>query len=337
VTRRLFIVVMSAVAALAITGVVASAAPDRTSNNVVAKLHVQARIPIGRFAGGIVGAEGSVWAVAIYPKNEIVQINPGTNRVVARLALGGTPSPAEVAWITYGDGSLWVSRKDAGEVDRVSLSPLKVVDRVKLESPFDVAVAGNSVFVPQFDPYQWSTIDTSTNKTTDSQPATGPTSAVFDNGAIWMLAHRAQTLLRIDPTTDTVTEKIPVKTGGSVPERVAAGFGSIWATDPRSGSIARIDENTGKQLVEIVLPTVPLLNPYPIATGGGSVWVSADHGVGRIDPTTNQVTGTLRLAFDNKACGPGADNICTNGITYANDSVWVTDFYKRQVLRISPR
>jgi streptogramin lyase len=323
-----------AVAVLAAT--VGSAASSNGVSRAVPTLHVQAKIPIGQVGAGIVGAEGYVWVVSTYPRYQIIKIDPSTNHVVGRLDLAGGGSLADVVWITYDAGSLWVSRELNGEVDRITLDPFAVAARIKLEDPFDVAAGFGSVWVPQFGPYQWSTISTSTNAVTQTQPATGPTSAVIDNGAVWMLAHRAKTLLRIDPATNTVTEQIPVQTGGGVPERLAAGFGSIWTADPRSGSVARIDEATGKQLVEIVLPTTPLWNPYPIATGGGSVWVGSDHGVGRINPRTNRLSGKLTLTYDNRTCGPSGANVCVLGVTFASGSAWVTDVYHRQVLRIAP-
>jgi streptogramin lyase len=270
----------------------------------------------------------------MYPRYQVIKIDPGTNHVVGRLDLGGGGSMDDVVWITYASGSLWVSRQLSGEVDRINLDPLSVAARVKIDDPFDVAAGFGSVWVPQFDPYQWSVIDPSTNTATKTQPATGPTSAVIDNGAVWMLAHRAKTLLRIDPATDTITKQIPVRTGGGVPERLAAGFGSIWTADPKSGSVARIDEATGKQLVEIVLPT-SLWNPYPIATGGGSVWIGSDHGVGRINPRTNRLSGKLTLTYDDRNCGPSGANVCALGVTFASGSAWVTDVYHRQVLRIA--
>jgi len=330
---KLAIISLAALGAAALAAMAGPAA----SSSAVAKLHVQARIAIGQVGAGIVGAEGYVWTVSMFPTYQIVKIDPASNRVVERLDLGGVGAMDDVVWIAYDSGSLWVSRERSGEVDRITLDPLAVAARIKLEDPFDVAAGFGSVWVPQFGPYEWSVIDQGTDTVKKSQPATGPTAAVIDNGAVWMLAHRAQTLLRIDPSTNTVTQKIHVSTGGGVPERLAAGFGSIWTTDPRSGSVARIDETTGKQRVEIVLPTVPLWNPYPIATGGGSVWVGSDHGVGRINPKTNRLSGKLALKYDNRSCGPQGANVCVLGVTYASGSVWVTDVYHRQVLRIAAK
>jgi hypothetical protein len=333
---KLALVSVVALGAAALLAMARPAAPSTRAAAKVPRLHVQARIPIGQVGAGIVGAEGYVWTVSMFPTYQIVKIDPASNRVVGRLDLGGDGSMDDVVWITYDSGSLWVSRQLSGEVDRIGTDPLAIAARIKIDDPFDVAAGFGSVWVPQFDPYQWSVIDMTTNTATKSAPATGPTAAVIDNGAVWMLAHRAQTLLRIDPATNTVTKKIPVRTGGGVPERLAAGFGSIWTADPKSGSVARIDEATGKQLVEIVLPSTPLWNPYPIATGGGSVWVGSDHGVGRINPKTNRLSGALALTYDNRVCGPQGANVCALGVTFASGSAWVTDVYHRQVLRIAP-
>ena len=317
---------------------IAGTATARTARaGGVTRLRIQAHIPTRDLVGGITSAAGSVWAVATYPRQEVLQIDPASNAVVARIPLGGTPAPSQVAWITYGSGALWVSRSLAGEVDRIDPSTRAITARVAVDDPYDVAVAGDTVFVPQFDPYQWSTINASTASITSTHPATGPSSTVFDRGAIWMLAHRSSTMLRIDPATGTVTKQIRVRTGGGVPERTAAGFGSLWVTDPKSSSVARIDETSGKQVKEISLPGDTLWNPYPIATGAGAVWVGSDHGLGKISPGTNRVTATLRLAFDNRTCGPATDYPCTSGIAYAAGSVWVADWNKNQILRVSAR
>jgi hypothetical protein len=331
--RSRFAIVLALLLTMAALAGVAAAAPQPASTPPVAKLRVIAHIPVGEQGGGIVWAKGFIWLVGVYPHSEVAKIDPATNRIVGRLRLGGA---VDDAWIGYGEGSLWVSRSSANEVDRVSLSPLALVHRIKLEDPFDVAVGFGSVWVPQFNPYRWSRIDARANAVTMTQPATGPTSAVVDGGNVWILAHRSQSLLEINSAGGTVTRSIPVKTGGSVPERIAAGFGSIWATDPQSSSVARIDEVTGKQLVEIVLPLPRLFNPYGIATGGSSVWVATDHGLGRISPVTNRLTAMLTFPFDNKACGPKTQWPCTQGVAYANGSVWVTDWNTRQVLRVAP-
>jgi streptogramin lyase len=300
-------------------------------------LQIRAHIPIGELAGGIVSAAGSIWTVTLYPKQQVVQIDPATNRVVGRIFLGGTPSPGDVAWITYGAGALWVSRAEANEVDRIDPASGAITARVEVDDPYDVAVSGNSVYVPEFDPYKWSVIDATTAKVTASYPGTGPSSAVADRGAVWILLHRSQTVIRVNPTTNSVTHRMAVVTGGSVPERIAAGFGSLWVTDPRSTSIARLDEGKGKQLAEIDLPYDPLFNPYPITTGGGYVWFGTDHGVGRIDPATNRVAGMIKLAYDDKTCGPSTDYPCTDGIAYAAGSAWVADWNNQQILRIGAR
>ena len=336
---KLVVVSFLALCAGALVVMVGPAEPARPRprpRHGVPTLHVQARIPLGEVGAGIVGAEGYVWTVSQFPRYQIIKIDPASNQVVGRLDLDGGGAMDDVVWIAYDTGSLWVSRQQSGEVDRITLDPLAVAARIKIDDPFDVAAGFGHVWVPQFDPYQWSLIDQGTNAVTKTQPATGPTAAVIDNGAVWLLEHRAQDIERIDPATNTVTRKIPVNTFGGVPERLAAGFGSIWTADPKSGTVARIDEATGKQRVEIVLPGTPLYNPYPIATGGGSVWVGSDHGVGRISPRTNRLTGKLALTYDNRSCGPHGANVCVLGLTYASGSVWVNDVYHRQLLRIAP-
>src|SRR5690242_2093039 len=109
---------------LAVAVFVASArpaAPSTLAQTRVPTLRVQARIPIGQVGAGIVGAGGYIWAATMFPTYQVVKIDPASNRVVARLALGDGGAMDDVVWITYDSGSLWVSRELSGEVDRISL------------------------------------------------------------------------------------------------------------------------------------------------------------------------------------------------------------------------
>jgi hypothetical protein len=98
-------------------------------------LRIRAHIPIGELAGGIVSAAGSIWVVTVYPKQQVIRIDPATNRVVRRIFLGGTPSPGDVAWITYGAGALWVSRAEANEVDRIDPASGAITARIEVDDP----------------------------------------------------------------------------------------------------------------------------------------------------------------------------------------------------------
>ncbi len=141
-------------------------------------------------------------------------------------------------------------------------------------------------------------------------------------------------LSRIDPKTNRETASAPV---GFSPAAVAAGEGAIWVTNgrgcnvviscgdgtpqqadrfPQQNSLMRFDPNTNK-----LIASIKIREPQDVATGFGSVWVTAaeesDRGTMllRIDPATNAVVSRMEL---------GTDTGFFAYITIGEDHVWVT-------------
>ncbi|MFN8622981.1 MAG: hypothetical protein U0869_19760 [Chloroflexota bacterium] len=113
---------------------------------------------------------------------------------------------------------------------------------------------------------------------------------VATDDAIWACAKDA--LVRVDPTTDAITDLVPVKgaTGGY---RLAWGDGSVWSfgsTTFNADTVVRLDPATGT------------VTTYPLpATAGGmayafdALWVTIpDQGlVSRLDPATGDLTPVI--------------------------------------------
>ncbi len=111
-------------------------------------------------------------------------------------------------------------------------------------------------------------------------------------GAIWAVANLSSTATRIDSHTGRITATVRV---GSGPYDVAWGFGSAWVSNASDGTVSRI---TGRRIVKTIKVGV---EPNGLAAFGRYVWVT-DHTAGklvRVDPRTNKVTASLAL--------PGAD------------------------------
>jgi YVTN family beta-propeller protein len=74
-------------------------------------------------------------------------------------------------------------------------------------------------------------------------------------------------LLRVDPATNTVVDTIPV---GDGPIGVAVGEGAVWVANELSATVSRIDPEKNE-----VVETIPLGNrPAGIAVGHDRVWVT---------------------------------------------------------------
>jgi len=123
-------------------------------------------------------------------------------------------------------------------------------------------------------------------------------------GAVWAVGNVSGTVARIDTRTAKVTNTVRV---GLSPYDVEWGFGSAWVSNAGDGTVSRITR--GK-----VVKTIKVgVEPNGLAAYAGSLWVS-DHTLGkvvRIDPSTNRITGTVKLS--------GAD-----WITGYGDSLYVS-------------
>jgi YVTN family beta-propeller protein len=123
-------------------------------------------------------------------------------------------------------------------------------------------------------------------------------------GAVWAVGNVSGTVARIDTRTAKVTKTVQV---GLQPYDVEWGFGSAWVSNAGDGSVWRI---TNGRVVEKIKVGV---EPNGLTAYGGSLWVG-DHTAGkvvRVDPATNRITGTVKLA--------GAD-----WITGFGDSIYVS-------------
>jgi len=173
----------------------------------------------------------------------------------------------------------------------------------------------------------------------------GPAAVVATSDAVWVLSHSAATLVRIDPTTNTASTRIPLDTGYANGLGLAGGrlwtfqqsVGQVIGVDPASGTIVATvtmghdgdlfwvgDDAawliTGGMLVRIDAATSKT-KTYPMdpsceaaggAAGGGFVWL-ADSGGGicKLDAKTGVVV----------AHGTGAGR--GNGMTLVGGSPWL--------------
>jgi len=74
--------------------------------------------------------------------------------------------------------------------------------------------------------------------------------AAAGDGAVWVSLVPDNTVERIDPQTNTVTETIPV---GPQPEGIAVSPGAVWVANRGDPSVSRIDPTTNR-----VVATIPV-------------------------------------------------------------------------------
>ena len=196
----------------------------------------------------------AIWATT---PHGVSRIDPATNQVVARIALGSGND--EIDGITATKSAVWVVDYDTSTVYRID--------------PKSGAV-------------------TATIRVGDQ-----PEGIVANELGVWVSNHHGGSVTRIDPATNRVVATISVSpTGEDGPYGIALGFGSVWVGSGNISAVVRIDAETDKILatIPVVSPLYPgglATTSDAIWVSGAHVSTS----VIRIDPKTNSVAATIDL------------------------------------------
>jgi virginiamycin B lyase len=237
----------------------------------------------------LAAAEDAVWVLSP-PDHGVTRIDPATNEVVATIPVGRAPSGLAV-----GAGAVWVSRRSDGAVVRIDPATNRVVATIPVgRAPGAMTVAGGVVWV-----------------------------ALPENGGLG----------RIDPASNRSTVvRVPRCCAGEL----AAGEGALWVANRGDDTLVRVDPATGRVVARVLLPRTAEQQPYRVAVGDGAVWVTsagarrgAANLLWRVDPVSNQVTGTLDL-------GPTSAGGIPNSVAAGNGAVWVGGATKGSIARLEP-
>jgi DNA-binding SARP family transcriptional activator/streptogramin lyase len=291
-------------------------------------------------------------SVVLVSSNEVAVVTPDTNKVVGRVPVGPHPS-----LIREGDGSVWVAGEDAQTVTQIDPESRRVVRTVGIGfRPDDVAAADGAVWAvnkeegvlaklsygestDRFERRGFAGFDRivvddeavwlgSTERLIRVDPVTGRVEKRADvpvvlngfavgAGAVWAVSGPAAAVLRIDPSTAAVTDRIPIVTRpdehSPYPIGVAADEDFVWVLNRRTATLTKIDAD-----LRGIVATVPLGSDQglvALATGEGAVWISSrDTGrVTRVDAETNAVT-SITVAQDDRR----------TDATVAGGLVWVS-------------
>ncbi len=243
------------------------------------------------------------------------------------------------------DGAVWVPNTGAGTVSRIDIKTNTVVAVVRVGDTARLQQIGCGP----------SSVHSFMRETFLQRRCDLPSAITAADGAVWVGANDEERILRIDPRTDTVVASISVgvpifglaarrgvlwvtdyeddevlridsearQLVGTIhdpahgPSAVAADDDAVWVAESRADAVTRIDARSG-QVVVIPVGRIPL----HIVIGHGSVWVrnEGDSTVSRIDPGTNQVVGSIRVA--EHAGRDGSD-----GIAVDPSGVWISGLY----------
>jgi YVTN family beta-propeller protein len=246
--------------------------------------------------------------------NSVVVIDPATDDIVADIPVGDEP-----AAMAYANHALWVGNAGNNTVSRIDADTLKATEFGVPLKPGGIAFGGGALWVagikaratPSADVAYVVRFDPSSDNIVDTIPI-GPrtdlsVAMAASADGIWV-GHRAgPELVRIDPATDEVAERIQ----NIDPTGIAVSQGALWVSDRSGSAVVRLNGSNR------IRTTISLgSSPYALAFAGEKLWVAAGRDeLWRILPASNSVDKSLTVGVFQR---PGADSIASS-----SESVWV--------------
>jgi virginiamycin B lyase len=275
-------------------------------------------IKIGGTADWVLVTENAVWVASTKPY-DIIRIDPATNKTLARVRIPGEACSG----LAFGFDSVWVpicgSKPALVRIDATKNAISTTLPITPAGAEGGIAASEDSVWMVTDQHGTLVRVDPSTNNLRERiLIPPGSFNPVFSGGIIWVTGIESNVLTAVDADSGKVLESIPV---GSKPRFLTAGGGSIWTLNQGDGSVSRVDEKSRKLVATIQLG-IPGTGG-DIGYGADSVWSSVfEVPLTRIDATTNRVT--------RQWVGKGGDSL-----RFGFHSLWITD-YKRGLLSRIP-
>ncbi len=186
---------------------------------------IGAPILVGRAPTEIATSPEAIW-VTNYDDGTVSRIDPLTNTVSATITVGGAPFG-----VAAGFGSIWVGNEADGKVARIDPVTNTVTTSIPtLGVPKGIAVGAGSVWVTNYGTEGvadgvLSRIDPATNAVIAVIPVgTNPVLVAFGSGYVWVAMWGEPSVVRVDPATDTVKNRIGVKKSWGI----AATDHAVW-------------------------------------------------------------------------------------------------------------
>lgn len=244
-----------------------------------------------------------------------------------------TPSAASTA-STPSTATATTQRSTASTPATVepSIRPTKGLSVVRTEDASFatqfVTLAAGDAWLPNPDNNQVSRVDGETGRVVAEIPVGNPDAYGFSPdpqslttdpaGQVWGGAFSTDSAVRIDPAKNKVVESVPL---GIDPYGLAVTKTDIWATDFEENEVIRVDRSSGAEIARL-----EVASPTAILQATGAVWVTGhrDGRVLRIDPATNEITGTAQTSGT------------LEGMVYHDGALWVASNTGQAVERIDP-
>ena len=269
-------------------------APEPSSEPRVVEVVRIGGIPVDGVLAG-----GALW-VADSGRSEVVRIDPGTRKVVARIRLTGN-----VRTIAAGDGGLWVRtfgmHGDDNRLSRIDPRSNRVVGGIVVAPGDPLAVGGGAIWADRLlrPPEGIEKIDVNSGAVTDRVAFPATDGLAVENGVVWAIAHNG-TVARIDAASGRLERRWPVLAASgataSSSEAIVADAAGAWVLSTEENAIFRLEGERVTQKLAIDASAQPIL-----ARTRGALWIAAGdevrgrHRVERIDPVSGKETASVDL------------------------------------------
>ncbi len=260
----------------------------------------------------------SLW---VHEATSLVRLDLATSAITGTVPLNAI----QYGYVTTGAGAVWQTDFGGDVVLRIDPVSGNVLATIPVGSaPEGVAVTAGSVWVADEHDGAITRIDPATNHvvaTITVGPAgpSGPQYMTAGPGGVWVGVQNMGSVVRVDSATNKVGLLVPLD--GFVASDGAEVWIGVDAGPNGPSKVVRIDPVSGKVITTVYLDTQAING---LAVGLGSVWVSADGGMTRIDEATGRIVGRLDTGGDG------------GNVVVAGGAVWVTADDKPYVLRILP-
>jgi class 3 adenylate cyclase/DNA-binding beta-propeller fold protein YncE len=272
------------------------------------------------------GRGGQSFAVGT---DTVVRIAGG--RVDGGAHVGHTPSS-----VAFGEDRVWVANFNDSTIQ--SIDP-----QTHEASPAQGGLPGNPTGLTVGGGYVWVTFGLAVGEVVRIDPnqpnsvkpisdvGTGVGAIAFGDGFAWAVNGQTDELLKIDPATASVVERIALDPDSGA-TGVAEGGGYVWVAESLKGTVLRISATDPTDRVSIPLPLGPgqqPARPEQVAYGAGFVWVT--------DTSLDQVTRVNPGELSGGASpitGVGDGPV---GIAAGPQGVWVANSLDGTVAQIDPQ
>jgi hypothetical protein len=289
---------------------------------------VVARIRLQDQARQLALGPGGLWVLG---DRWLHRIDPASDRVVARVAVGAPTGPA--GGLALAPDGAWVPAERSGLLWHVGRAGDRVDRRAQLgqapHGPLGVAVLGGRVWVSccalRHGPRPAGlllAVDARGGRVVRRLPVPdGPLALLADRGALWVGTARGS-VLKVEPSSGRVAATVPPPDPASRIQALAAGPDGIWAADTGAHRARRLDPAGAR---------FDLAVPAPLARnlGAGPAGVFVVAGLNKT---------VAPVAIDRGRLGPAVPRALVDnarGVAVGDDAVWVTT--GREVVRLDPR